>query len=101
LDDDFFKSIESHLETDQFRRRVMLFQRCDNILRPLFDNLEEIRPRTDEELAIYTAFLQAARIILAEMKLFLPENTFKTLNGRLDKYETIMHRDMRQDSTAD
>ena len=96
MNDDLFADIADHLAEEQFRRRVMLFQRCDNVLRPLLANLEEISPRTDEELAVYIAFLTAARTILAEMAPFLPEKTHQTLTGRLASYEARMKRDMRQ-----
>lgn len=82
-DSDFFKAVEHHLDDHQFRRKVMLFQRCDNVLRPLLSNLEELTPSTDEEIAIYKAFLSAARTVLDEMQPFFPEGTYNTLSGRL------------------
>ncbi|MEM7801604.1 MAG: hypothetical protein AAF633_20580 [Chloroflexota bacterium] len=95
--DDLFKAVESHLDDQQFRRKVMLFQRLDNALRPLLENLEEIKPRTDEEFSAYKTFLEAARTILAEMKPYFPPNTFYTLNGRINIYEDRMAAEMRTD----
>lgn len=83
----FFKAVEYHLDDHQFRRKVMLFQRCDNVLRPLLENLEEIVPTTDEEISIYKAFLSAARTVLDEMHPFFPDGTYDTLAGRLTVFE--------------
>ena len=86
-DSDFFKAVEYHLDDHQFRRKVMLFQRCDNVLRPLLNNLEEVVPNTDEEIAVYKAFLAAAHTILDEMQPFFPDGTYNTLTGRLSVFE--------------
>ncbi|MEM8863530.1 MAG: hypothetical protein AAGD96_34925 [Chloroflexota bacterium] len=94
-EESFFKAVEYHLDDHQFRRKVMLFQRCDNVLRPLLENLEEIVPTTDEELTIYQAFLTAAQAILDEMQPFFPEGTYDTLNGRLDVFKNRMTSHMR------
>lgn len=85
---DFFKAVEYHLDDHQFRRKVMLFKRCDNVLRPLLDNLEQIDPITDEEITIYKAFLSATRIVLDEMRPFFPDGTYSTLVGRLAVFES-------------
>lgn len=85
--DRFFDEISQHLSEDQFRRRVMLFQRSDNVLRPLLENLEALDPHDNiETRQQYLVFLQAADTILEGMKPFLPEKTFLTLNGRLASY---------------
>ena len=89
------EAVEAYLDEDRFRRKVMLFQRCDNALQPLLTNLEEIVPRTDEELALYKTFLQAAELILAEMEPFLPKQTLGTLTGRLKMFRSRMGREMR------
>ena len=94
-DESFFKAVEYHLDDHQFRRKVMLFQRCDNVLRPLLQNLEEIVPTTDEELTVYRSFLSAAKLILDEMQPFFPEGTYNTLSGRLEVFENRMRSNLR------
>lgn len=89
-DESFFKAVEYHLDDHQFRRKVMLFQRCDNVLRPILQNLEEINPKTDEEISIYKTFLSAAQLILDEMQPFFPDGTYNTLSGRLKVFENRM-----------
>jgi len=89
----FFKAVEYHLDDHQFRRKVMLFQRCDNVLRPLLENLEEIVPTTDEEISIYKAFLAAAQMVLNEMHPFFPDGTYDTLAGRLAVFENRIKSD--------
>lgn len=96
-DETFFKAVEYHLDDHQFRRKVMLFQRCDNVLRPLLQNLEEIVPSTDEEQSIYKTFLSAAKLILDEMQPFFPDGTYNTLSGRLEVYENRMQVNRRED----
>ncbi|MFK7803802.1 MAG: hypothetical protein AB8G95_19370 [Anaerolineae bacterium] len=90
---DFFKAVEYHLDDHQFRRKVMLFQRCDNVLRPLLENLEEILPTTDEEISIYKAFLVATQTVLDEMRPFFPDGTYETLAGRLAVFENRIKSD--------
>lgn len=94
-DPSWFDDIESHLENEQFRRRIMLFQRCDNVLQPLLTNLQELQPKTDEELILYETFIAAARTILKEMRPLLPENTWKSLNERISIYEDRRMKLMR------
>lgn len=96
MEDDLFKAVESHLDDQQFRRKVMLFQRLDNALKPLLENLEEIKPKTDEELSAYKTFIDATRIILGEMKSYFPSNTYATLAGRVDVFEERMASHMRE-----
>lgn len=96
-DESFFKAVEYHLDDHQFRRKVMLFQRCDNILRPLLQNLEEVVPTTDEEISIYKTFLSAAKLILDEMQPFFPDGTYNTLSGRLEVFENRMQSDKLDD----
>ncbi len=96
-DESFFKAVEYHLDDHQFRRKVMLFQRCDNVLRPLLQNLEEVVPTTDEELSIYKTFLSTAKLILDEMQPFFPEGTYSTLSGRLEVFENRIHTNPSKD----
>ena len=99
-DESFFKAVEYHLDDHQFRRKVMLFQRCDNVLRPLLQNLEEIVPTTDEELTVYRSFLAAAKLILDEMQPFFPDGTYNTLSGRLQVFENRMRNNLRTDQSS-
>ena len=96
MEDDLFKAVESHLDDQQFRRKIMLFQRLDNALKPLLENLEEIKPKTDEEFSAYKTFIQAARILLLEMESYFPPNTYNTLAGRINIFEDRMARHMRE-----
>ena len=86
-DDDLFDDVEAHLEQEQFRHKVMLFQRCDNVLRELLNNLDEMNPRKQEEKVIYRAFIDAAAILVREMEPFWPAKTFALMQGKLAVYE--------------
>ena len=73
----------------------MLFQRLDNALKPLLENLEEIKPTTDEEFSAYKTFIDAARLLLNEMESYFPPNTYETLTGRVKVFEARMAQKMR------
>ena len=83
----FIHDVETFLEDQQFRRKVMLFQRCDTVFNQLLTNLQEMNPRNTEERQVYIAFIEAAQRILPEMEPFLPPHTFDTLTKRLTLYQ--------------
>lgn len=86
MEPEFFDDVEAHLEQEQFRRKVMLFQRCDNVLLQLLTNLEEIDPQRVEEQAIYKACLEAAEVIIGVMAPFWPEKTFDMMQAKLARF---------------
>lgn len=86
-DDNLFDDVEAHLEEVQFRNKVMLFQRCDNVLRELLTNLDEITPSKQEEKRLYRGFIDAARILVMQMEPFWPEKTFTMMQAKLEVYE--------------
>lgn len=86
-DDELFDDVEAHLEQEQFRHKVMLFQRCDNVLRELLTNLDEMNPHKQEEKVLYQAFIDAAAILVRQMKPFWPAKTFVTMEAKLRLYE--------------
>lgn len=93
-DDALFGEVANYLEDEQFRRKVMLFQRCDTVFNQLLTNLQEMNPRNIEEKHVYMAFLEAAQRILPEMEPFLPAHTFDSLNKRLVLYQQRMTKDV-------
>ena len=86
MESEFFDDVDAHLEQEQFRRKVMLFQRCDNVLLQLLTNLEEIDPQRVEEQQIYKACLEAAEVMIGVMAPFWPEKTYQMMRGKLEVY---------------
>lgn len=90
-DDNLFQDVAEHLAQEQFRHKVMLFQRCDNVLRQLLQNLDEITPLKPEEKQIYRAFIEAFRLLVVEMRPFWPEKTFRNMQSKITVYEEKLH----------